>query len=64
MLTTLSRSFLELRNDRRGVTALEYGLLAALIAIALISALTAFSGKVQNLFNGVGNTVGNVATSS
>ncbi|MDE2583095.1 MAG: Flp family type IVb pilin [Rhodospirillales bacterium] len=63
MLTTLSRSFLELRNDRRGVTALEYGLLAALIAIALISALTAFSGKVQNLFNGVGNTVNNVVTS-
>ncbi|MDE2582969.1 MAG: Flp family type IVb pilin [Rhodospirillales bacterium] len=49
-----------MRNDRRGVTALEYGLLAALIAIALISALTAFSGKVQTLFNNVGTAVGNV----
>ncbi len=33
-------------NDEAGVTAIEYGLLAALIAIAIIAALNATSGSL------------------
>ena len=34
------RSFLALRFDKRGVTAIEYGLIAALIAVVIIGAVT------------------------
>jgi pilus assembly protein Flp/PilA len=33
-------SFVSLKNDRRGVTALEYGLIAALIAGVIVAAVT------------------------
>lgn len=46
----LTRSFRELQNDRRGVTALEYGLLAGLIAVTLIGVLTTFGTDIKNLF--------------
>jgi pilus assembly protein Flp/PilA len=47
-----------LRNDR-GATAVEYGLMAALIAVGCIAAFTAFGGSLQAIFgmseSGVGN---------
>ena len=41
--------------DESGATAIEYGLIAALIAVAIITALNSLSGKLQNTFNYVGN---------
>ena len=41
--------------DESGATAIEYGLIAALIAVAIITALNTLSGKLQNTFNHVGN---------
>ncbi len=61
MLNYLPRGLKELQTDRRGVTALEYGLLAGLIAVALIGVLTTFEGKLATLFGNVGNVVNNVA---
>jgi pilus assembly protein Flp/PilA len=40
-----------------GATAVEYGLLTALIALALVSALTFMSGKMQNTFNEVSSNL-------
>jgi pilus assembly protein Flp/PilA len=40
-------------RDDGGATAIEYGLIAAMIAVAIIAALTAFGGSVQNLFGRV-----------
>ena len=57
MLSTIPQVFQELKTDRRGVTALEYGLLAGLIAVALIGVLTTFSGDLQNLFSNVSKDV-------
>ncbi len=51
MLTTLSYLMLRLKNDRRGVTALEYGLIAALIAVVIIAAVTAVGTGLSNTFN-------------
>jgi pilus assembly protein Flp/PilA len=51
-------------RDRRGATALEYGLVAALIAIAIIGTITSFTGKLEGLFTGMGTTVSNVSTSA
>ncbi|MBW8788037.1 Flp family type IVb pilin [Rhizobium leguminosarum] len=43
--------------DNRGATAIEYGLIAALICGALISGLGAFTGALQGVFNVIGNNL-------
>lgn len=40
-------------KDRKGATAIEYGLIAALIAVAAIGAMSALGGKLTNTFNSV-----------
>ncbi len=42
-----------------GATAIEYGLIAALIAVSLIAALTMFSDNVLTLFGYVRERAGN-----
>jgi pilus assembly protein Flp/PilA len=44
--------------DESGATAIEYGLVAALISVAIIAALTLVGGNLGNIFNSVGNTLG------
>ena len=39
------------RNDERGATALEYGLIIALIFLVILSALTAFGATGSGIFN-------------
>jgi pilus assembly protein Flp/PilA len=51
-MTKLMKRF---ASDESGATAIEYGLLASLIAVAIIAAATALGGKVGNTFNAVGN---------
>ena len=41
-------------RDEEGASAIEYALLVALIALGITGALTAFSGKISNLFNTAG----------
>ncbi|MDV4159126.1 Flp family type IVb pilin [Rhizobium brockwellii] len=43
--------------DNRGATAIEYGLVAALIGGALVSALGIFSGSLQDVFNVINNNL-------
>ena len=57
MINSLTKTWREFSNDTRGVTALEYGLLAGLIAVALIGVLTTFSGDLANLFGNVDKAV-------
>ena len=38
-------------SDRSGATAIEYGLIASLIAVAIIAAVLGLSGKMQNTYN-------------
>jgi pilus assembly protein Flp/PilA len=40
-------------KDEDGVTAIEYGLIAALIAVAIVVAVTAVGTGLQNTFNTV-----------
>jgi len=39
-----------LRHDRRGVTAMEYGLIAALVAVVIIAALTTIGTDLKTKF--------------
>jgi len=40
-------------SDRKGATAIEYGLIAALIAVAAIGAMTSLGTKLGRTFNNV-----------
>ena len=40
-------------EDISGATAIEYGLIAALIAIAVISSSLAASGSINRMFNDI-----------
>jgi pilus assembly protein Flp/PilA len=39
--------------DESGATAIEYGLIAALIAVAIIVAATTLGGNLSSLFNNI-----------
>jgi pilus assembly protein Flp/PilA len=43
--------FARLIDDERGATAIEYGLIIALMAVAILTALTAFSNTSTGVFN-------------
>jgi pilus assembly protein Flp/PilA len=45
-----------IRNDR-GATAIEYGLIAALIAVAAIGAMQGLGGKLNSTFNNVSSAM-------
>jgi len=47
----------KLAGDKRGATAIEYGLIAALIAVAAIGAMSALGGKLSNTFSNVSNNM-------
>ena len=48
------RNFL---SDESGVTAIEYALIASLIAVAVIGAVTTVGGKVNTVFTEVGGAL-------
>ena len=50
----LSTRFLE---DRSGATAIEYGLIAGLIAVVIIAALTTLGTNLAAKFNAVANNL-------
>lgn len=43
----------KLLKDRSGVTAIEYGLIAGLIAVVIIAVVTTIGTDLTNLFNDV-----------
>jgi pilus assembly protein Flp/PilA len=49
---TMSK-FLKLIKNNKGATAIEYGLIAALIAVAAIGAMKGIGGKLNSTFNNV-----------
>jgi len=49
----LLRLFANLMTDERGATAIEYGLIAALIALAAISTITNVGKNLSTTFNTV-----------
>jgi pilus assembly protein Flp/PilA len=48
-------------KDESGATAIEYGLIAALIAVVIISAVTALGSTIKTKFNAVVTGMGGTA---
>ena len=49
--------FMRILRDSRGATAIEYGLIAALIAVAAIAAMTALGNQLTTTFSNVSNNM-------
>ncbi len=47
--------FLKFIKSKKGATAIEYGLIAALIAVAAIAAMGSIGNNLGNTFNEVSN---------
>jgi len=49
--------FTKLLRDEQGATAIEYGLIAALIAVAAITAMQSLGGELNETFTKVSSTL-------
>ncbi|MEK1891104.1 MAG: Flp family type IVb pilin [Phyllobacterium sp.] len=58
-MTKLVSRFLK---DESGATAIEYGLIAALISVALITGATAVGSKLNTVFMGISGSMEDAAT--
>jgi pilus assembly protein Flp/PilA len=48
---------LRFAQNESGVTAIEYGLIAALIAVVIIGAVTAVGGDLKTVFTSIGTAL-------
>jgi pilus assembly protein Flp/PilA len=44
-------------KDENGATAIEYGLIAALIAVVIVTAITTIGTNLSTIFNKVGSDI-------
>ena len=58
------RTFKNLMQDESGATAIEYGLIAALVSVAAISALTALGTSLDGIFTTVSTQLNNAQDSA
>ena len=45
------------RKDDKGATAVEYGLMVALIAVVIIGAVTLLGGNLNTMFNNIAGAI-------
>jgi pilus assembly protein Flp/PilA len=53
----MTNIFKRFASDESGATAIEYGLIASLIAVAIIAALNVLATKLSGTFTLVGNSL-------
>jgi len=56
------KRFKQFCGDESGATAIEYGLIAALVSVAAIGALTTLGDSLQGIFTSVSNSLGTAET--
>ncbi|MGH6991491.1 MAG: Flp family type IVb pilin [Stellaceae bacterium] len=47
----------KLLGDKKGVTAMEYALIAALVAVVIIGAVSMLGSSISTVFSTVANTI-------
>ncbi|MFP5395477.1 MAG: Flp family type IVb pilin [Alphaproteobacteria bacterium] len=58
------RKFYKVLRDNQGATAIEYGLIAALIAVAAMTAMQSLGGELNNTFNSVSKSLSDANTAN
>ncbi len=56
-LQTLNKRMRDILRDQRGVTALEYGIIAGVLGLALIAIFKTLGGHLSTLFSGIGGSI-------
>ena len=57
MLAHISTALVALRRNDKGATAIEYGLIAALVAVVIITALTLLGDNLTSTFDNIGGAL-------
>lgn len=55
----MTKLFARFAKDESGATAIEYGLIAALIAVVIIGALQLLGGSIRDKFTDIGTEINN-----
>jgi pilus assembly protein Flp/PilA len=60
----MRKFFKILRKSEKGATAIEYGLIAALIAVAVIGAMTTVGTNLKTTFDTIGTKLNTTTTTA
>ncbi len=52
-MAKIVKGWLGLKSDKRGVTALEYGLIAAVVAVVMVAGASQLGTNLKNVFSNV-----------
>ena len=58
------RLWVELRADKRGVAAVEYAILAALVAVGLVASVAVLNSGIKGGFTNVSTLLGHTPTTT
>jgi pilus assembly protein Flp/PilA len=56
-MSTFLTNLRALANDERGVTALEYGLIAGLVAVVIVTSVTALGTRLNTTFTSIASAL-------
>jgi pilus assembly protein Flp/PilA len=59
MIRKIKQAVIDFLKDESGQDLIEYALVAGLIGLGAVVAMTGLSGKIGNAFNSVGNNLSN-----
>ncbi len=54
----IAQMFQQFARDEEGANAIEYGLVAAVVAVGLVAALTTLKGSIATFLGKVGTAIG------
>lgn len=60
----MSKIFARFLKDESGATAIEYGLIAALISVALIAGATTLGNNISTVFTNLGTKMDSAVTAT
>jgi pilus assembly protein Flp/PilA len=61
MLSLYTNLMIRLRSEEKGATAVEYGIMVALIAVVIIIAVSTLGGQLQTMFTDVSTDIAHPA---
>ncbi|MHC6230214.1 Flp family type IVb pilin [Pseudarthrobacter sp. Fe7] len=64
MLSLYTNLMIRLRSEEKGATAVEYGIMVALIAVVIIVAVSTLGGQLQTMFTNVTSDIAHPASTT